>query len=544
MNKILLLFDSFAKRKKMQGMRSNNCVIYTRVSTKEQADNNMSLGTQRKICEQYANKGGLQIMGYFGGTYESAKTDERREFNKMLAFVKKSKERIAYIIVYSVDRFSRSGTNAMYITDQLKKQGIVVYAVTQPTDASTASGSLQQNIQFIFSEYDNQLRREKCMAGVKEKLLVGIWCTTPPMGYDIVKRDGKKEFVINKKGKLLGKGFQWKAEGASNEEVRSRLAAHGLKLSNQRISDFLRNPFYCGLIVHNALEGRVVEGIQEKLVSREVFLRVNGILSQRHQGYSVKPENEIVPLKRFLKCADCGNYLRAYKAYKNQEYYYKCNTPGCKCNKRADSLHKTFQELIAGYTLDINEDYRQLLKTQTIATYNQLTQETCQKREGLEQQIEEIDKRIKRLRDRHAMEEIDREMYEEYKAKFLEERHAISEELAKQGNKVSNLEKCVDSIINYASKLASTWDSGGYAEKQKLQFSVFPEGILYNRKNDECRTPRVNEVFRQMTGLVRVLGEKENGNNTFDCTIPALVENTGVEPVTSCMPCKRSSQLS
>jgi DNA invertase Pin-like site-specific DNA recombinase len=60
-------------------------------------------------------------MGYFGGTYESAKTDERREFNKMLAFVKKSKERIAYIIVYSVDRFSRSGTNAMYITDQLKK---------------------------------------------------------------------------------------------------------------------------------------------------------------------------------------------------------------------------------------------------------------------------------------------------------------------------------------------------------------------------------------------------------------------------------------
>ena len=61
---------------------------------------------------------------------------------------------------------------------------------------------------------------------------------------------------------------------------------------------------------------------------------------------------------------------------------------------------------------------------------------------------------------------------------------------------------------------------------------------------NECRDPGVNEVFRQMKGLVRVLGEKENGNNTFDCTIPALVENTGVEPVTSCMPCKRSSQLS
>jgi len=63
----------------------------------------------------------------------------------------------------------------------LKKVGIVVCSVTQPTDASTASGSLQQNIQFIFSEYENQQRREKCMAGVKEMLMRGEWCTAPPV---------------------------------------------------------------------------------------------------------------------------------------------------------------------------------------------------------------------------------------------------------------------------------------------------------------------------------------------------------------------------
>ncbi len=89
----------------------------------------------------------------------------------MLSFVKKSRDKISHIIVYSVDRFSRSGANAIYIAEQLKEVGITVFAVSQPTDTTTASGSLQQNIQFIFSEYDNQLRREKCMAGVKEKLL-------------------------------------------------------------------------------------------------------------------------------------------------------------------------------------------------------------------------------------------------------------------------------------------------------------------------------------------------------------------------------------
>ena len=531
MNPGLSLFDSFAKGKKAQTARNNNCVIYTRVSTKEQADNNMSLGTQRKACEQYATKGGLNIKGYFGGTYESARTDERREFNKMLTFVKKSKEKIAHIIVYSVDRFSRSGTNAMYIADQLKKQGIIVYAVTQPTDASTASGTLQQNIQFIFSEYDNQLRREKCMAGVREKLLIGVWCAPPAMGYDIVRRDGKKTYVLNKTGKLIGKGFQWKATGVTNEEVRIRLSALGLQLTKQRLSDILRNPFYCGLIVHKALEGNVIEGIQEKAVSRELFLKVNGILSNHHQGYTVQSENDIIPLKRFLKCDECGSYLRGYKAYKNQKYYYKCNTPGCKCNKRADSLHETFRELLAGFTLDVNEDYRQLIKMQVIATYNQHTQESRNKEKMLEERMGEVDKKIKRLRERQANEEIARDLYEEFTTKLIGERKAIADELAKMGNEVSNLDKCVDEIINYASNLATTWDLAAYAEKQQLQFLLFPEGMSYNRKNDQCRTTRINEVFLSIAQLAHELPQNKNGDNTFVLSPSVLVPRTGVEPV-------------
>src|SRR5947209_2209210 len=102
----IILFDQFAKGKKQFEVKTNNCVIYTRVSTKEQADNNMSLETQRKMCEQFTQKSKFIIMGCFGGTYESAKTDERKEFNRMLQFVKKSRVKISYIIVYSVDRFS------------------------------------------------------------------------------------------------------------------------------------------------------------------------------------------------------------------------------------------------------------------------------------------------------------------------------------------------------------------------------------------------------------------------------------------------------
>lgn len=125
-------------------------------------------------------------MAYFGGTYESAKNDERKEFNNMLSFVNKSRTKVAYIIVFSMDGFSRSGTNAIYIAEQLKKKGISLISIVQPTDVSTPSEILQQNIQFIFSEYDNQLRREKTISGMKNKLLKGEWCMKPPRGYDII----------------------------------------------------------------------------------------------------------------------------------------------------------------------------------------------------------------------------------------------------------------------------------------------------------------------------------------------------------------------
>jgi hypothetical protein len=74
----------FAKGDSLKAIHTENCVIYTRVSTKEQAEGNLSLGTQKKACEMYALKNGYNILSHFGGTYESAASDERKEFKKLI----------------------------------------------------------------------------------------------------------------------------------------------------------------------------------------------------------------------------------------------------------------------------------------------------------------------------------------------------------------------------------------------------------------------------------------------------------------------------
>lgn len=78
--------------------QTRNTIIYTRVSTREQALTNLSLETQKKHCLQYALNHHLNVVGSYGGTYESAKTDERKEFNSMLSHIQTRKEKVFFIL--------------------------------------------------------------------------------------------------------------------------------------------------------------------------------------------------------------------------------------------------------------------------------------------------------------------------------------------------------------------------------------------------------------------------------------------------------------
>ncbi len=527
-----LLFEQFAKGKKQTLVKTGNCVIYTRVSTKEQADNNMSLDTQKKTCEQFAVKNNYTVLGCFGGTYESAKTDERKEFNRMLHFVKKSKEKISFIIVYSVDRFSRSGGNAIYITEQLKKQGVMVLAVTQPTDTTTPSGSLQQNIQFIFSEYDNQLRKEKCMAGVKEALLRGEWCHTSPIGYDKIEINGEKKLVVNEKGKLLKKAFLWKAnEGMGTEEIRRKLSAMGLKLYPQKIAYIFRNPFYCGLMAHDSLEGKLVEGKHEKLISKEIFLKVNEIINERTHGYTVKHENDAIPLKGFLKCDHCHTNVPGYIVKKKKLWYYKCRTKGCSNNKSARELHELFKGLLD--RMSMNDKYKELIKAQMIKTYKKLNKENEENMQQIIRQLNEANAKLERLEERYVLEEITQDMFLKYQSKFKAEVIEIRQKLEKSSVQVSNLEHCVEKVLDYSVNLREMWGSAGYKQMQELQYMIFPQGLYYNKKMNTCRTPEIKSSFLWIAQQSQAITGKKVGIPELNLTYSNLVGAAGFEPWSS-----------
>lgn len=522
----LSILQNFGKGQRKIKSGSKNAIIYTRVSSKEQTEN-LSLEVQLKGCEQFAAKGNLHIKGRFGGTYESAQTDERNEFKRMVNFAKNYKEGIAYIIVYSLERFSRTGENAIWLSRQLRELGITIVSVTQPIDTSNPAGVLQQNILFLFSQYDNDLRRQKCIAGMKEKMLRGEWVGGVPVGYSYDRSDTKvQRIVINEKGKLIRQAFDMKVqEKLSNTEIAERLSKKGLKTNRKRISEMLKNPFYCGFLSHTLLEGQVVKGNHEAIVSERTFFLANEVIKEakaNSSGYKNKREIDEVPLKHFVYCADCGTPFTAYIVKSKNLYYYKCNKIGCRCNKSAKLLHAKFEQLLSVFQTD--EKVIPFLRDQFMKAYKEDIEKNTTSNREIKTKLTELKQKVEKVEERFAYGEIDRDIYEKVSGKLKTEMTELNLQLDNGSLYLSNPLEVVNKALEITSNLVNLWVASDSKEKKNLQNLLFPKGVLYDRKIDHYRTDEVNPILAMTQSFSEALNQNKNGQQEENPLLSAFVD--------------------
>ncbi len=528
-SKTLNPFSRFAKadtQAKSLKNTSKTVVAYTRVSGKEQ-EKNMSLPYQRQIIDEYAIREGLHIDAYFGGKYESAKSDGRKEFQRMLDFIKKSKGTISQILVYTVDRFSRTGGGAIKLAQELRDNyGVSLNAISQPTDVTNPTGVFQQNIQFLFSNYDNVLRKQRAIAGMRYKLERGIWISRPPQGYDLISINGVKSMKINERGPLIKKAFQWKAEGVKSEEILLRLEALGMPYYKQQLSKNFKNPFYCGYISHGLLAGQIVKGNHEPLISEKLFLKVNQIqVAGGLIGVPHLKENNNLPLKVFVKCDKCSQPMTGYIVKKRNLYYYKCRTNGCKCNVRNIKVHDAFHDLLSQF--EIKQELQEPLKYQLKLTFNELIIEQKNNEQILKSKLVEIDKKIDTIEEKYfALNEMEAETFKKFNVRFTQEKSLIVSELERNASGSSNFDQGIKYAIEICSKLTSIWDLATISIREKLQKLLFPDGLFYIRENGTFRTETVHPVFQLISQLTGNYTTKEKGqtHNKLDSSLLAETE--------------------
>ncbi len=464
-------------------MNQKICIVWTRVSTKHQEDNGGSLDYQKQVCEAYAKNNGYIIKGYYGGTHESAKTPGKL-VTAMLSAVRKDKS-ITHIIVSELDRFSRDAGQSISIINNLRKSNCTIIEAKTGTTTETKEGRLMAGVKLCMAQWDNENRTDKFVAGRKHCFESGVWCGKRPLGYD---KEGKSlgaKYTINSTGRLLRKAFIWKLEGLNNFQILDKLSALGLHLSKQSLHKILTNPFYAGKIKHKMVVG-LIDGIQEPLLSYAQFVQVQEILSGKTGVYTHKKETPRFPLKRFVLCGEDHKPMTAYTVKAKNIDYYKCNQKGCKTNVSAKKLHRKYVDVLQAFSIPecIMPIFSQIIK-QTLHDHS--TEQAAQSA-LLKKQLSETENKIKKVKIRFGMGEIDEDIYAATIANLQDQKAKITVELEKCKLNLSNLEKQVDRVLATCCKLGDMWQGADLELCQKIQKMTFPNGIEWDKRNDNYRT--------------------------------------------------------
>ena len=147
---------------------STKVAMYVRVSTQQQTTENQLLELY-EVCE----RNDWTVVDEYNETVSGTKgVSERSELHRMLQDA--SRKKFDKVVVWSVDRVGRSMKHLVSVLSQLKDLDVDIYSYKQGIDTSTTMGSSFFHMVGIFSELENNMRRERQIVGIKRALKDGV----------------------------------------------------------------------------------------------------------------------------------------------------------------------------------------------------------------------------------------------------------------------------------------------------------------------------------------------------------------------------------
>jgi site-specific DNA recombinase len=163
--------------------------LYLRVSTGRQAAGDVSIPSQRDLTRRFCEARGWAVTEEFVESGASATDDRRPAFQRMLDEASSPDRRFDIICVHAFSRFYRNGAEMELTIRKLRKHGVEVVSVTQPT-GDDPSQELMRQIIGIFDEYTSRENGKNVSRAMRESAKQGFWNgTTPPLGYRIAEAE-------------------------------------------------------------------------------------------------------------------------------------------------------------------------------------------------------------------------------------------------------------------------------------------------------------------------------------------------------------------
>ena len=305
-------------------------ISYLRVSTKEQAqkggqDEGFSIPAQRQANAHKAEGIGARIVAEFVDAGESAKSADRPELQRMIAYVKA--HRVAYCIVHKVDRLARNRADDVSIHLALQAAGVTLVSATENID-ETPSGMLLHGIMSTIAEFYSRNLATEVVKGLTQKAATGGTPSKAPVGYLNVHVRNEMGRVVRtveidpERAELVRWAFQAYATGNwTLSQLHDELEARGLTIpptpkrtakpiSLSSLHRMLANPYYKGDVIYRGVK---YAGNHEPLVPPEVWYQVQNVL-MAHNSAGDRTQRHDHYLKGTLYCGSCGSRMMVSNA--------------------------------------------------------------------------------------------------------------------------------------------------------------------------------------------------------------------------------------
>jgi len=278
------------------------CAVYTRKSSEEGLEQEFnSLKAQREACEAYilsqCHEGWVLARTRYDDGGCSGGTMERPGLQALLADIRAG--RIDTVVVYKVDRLTRSLADFARLVEIFDKQGVSFVSVTQQFNTTSSMGRLTLNVLLSFAQFEREVTGERIRDKIAASKQKGMWMGgNVPLGYDTSERT----LVINPaEATTVRRIFALYLEFGCVRRVKQEADHLGLSTKRSRTEDgierggkplsrghiyrLLSNPIYTGQIAHI---GQLYPGQHPALIDAEMWTAVQDQLASKARRHRSK----------------------------------------------------------------------------------------------------------------------------------------------------------------------------------------------------------------------------------------------------------------
>ncbi|RIM19066.1 recombinase family protein [Staphylococcus chromogenes] len=360
----------------MEKLKQKRVGIYVRVSTEMQSSEGYSITGQINQIEEYCQFNNFKVVDVYEDRGISGKSMNRPALQRMLQDAKNG--HIDCVMVYKTNRLARNTSDLLKIVEDLHKQNVEFFSLSERMEVSTSSGKLMLQVLASFAEFEHNNIVDNIFMGQTIRAKEGYYQGNLPLGYEKIP-DSKHELMINQhEANIVKYIFEAYAKGHGYRKIANALnhkgyvTKKGKPFSVGSITYILSNPFYIGQIQfakYKDWNEKRRKGINDKpviaqgkhspIISQDLWDKVQMRKKQIKEKPQVHGKGTNL-LTGIIRCPQCGAAMAASNTTntlkdgtKKRIRYYSCSnfrnkgSKVCSANSvRADVIEKYVMDQI------------------------------------------------------------------------------------------------------------------------------------------------------------------------------------------------------